>query len=105
VRWSLCNGPFLISANIPRNGLDGTIISENKPSAAQSRYRGQRARRTRLQQALIAKVPSDVIKLNKKLVALRDLGSDGVQLRFEDGEEVEADLVIGADGIRSVCPN
>lgn len=78
-------------------------MSENKPSAAQPKYRGQRARRTRLQQALIAKVPSNVIKLNKKLVALRDLGSDGVQLRFEDGEEGQVDIVIGADGIRSVC--
>jgi salicylate hydroxylase len=60
-------------------------------------------RRTRLQAALIAKVPEGVIKLRKRLVSLSDLGTEGVRLVFEDGEEVVADLVVGGDGIRSVC--
>jgi salicylate hydroxylase len=51
---------------------------------------------------LIKQVPPEAIKLNKKLVVLEDEGDKGVRLEFEDGETVIADLVIGADGIRSV---
>ena len=71
-----------------------------------------RARRTRLQAALLEKVPRDVFQFGKKLVALHDVddnddGSDqgkkgGVRLVFQDGTEATADLVVGADGIRSV---
>jgi salicylate hydroxylase len=51
---------------------------------------------------LKAKVPEGIIQLKKKLVLMEDLGADGVRLTFEDGEVAIADLVIGADGIRSV---
>jgi salicylate hydroxylase len=44
-----------------------------------------------------------MIHLKKALKSLVDLG-DSVQLNFEDGSEVHADLVVGADGIRSVGP-
>jgi salicylate hydroxylase len=53
-----------------------------------------------LQQALITKVPPGIICLNKRLIALHDLNNEGVLLLFEDGEEVIADLVRGADGLR-----
>lgn len=43
------------------------------------------------------------IKLRKRLVSLTNIVEGGVLLVFEDGEEVVADLVIGGDGIRSVC--
>lgn len=43
-----------------------------------------------------------MIKLGKKIVGLQDLGTDGIRLKFADGAEVIADLVVGADGIRSV---
>jgi len=66
------------------------------------KYRGQRVRRTRLQAALIAKVPDGVIKLRKRLASLENLDGEGARLVFDDGEEVIADLVIGGDGIRSV---
>lgn len=48
------------------------------------------------------KVPENLIEFNKKLVALEDLGKDGVRVSFEDGTERIVDLVVGADGIRSV---
>lgn len=60
-------------------------------------------RRTRLQAALIAQVPEGVIKLRKRLASLNNIDEGGARLVFEDGEEVVADLVIGGDGIRSVC--
>jgi salicylate hydroxylase len=59
-------------------------------------------KRTRLQAALISKVPPGIIQLNKKLVSIHDAGTQGVHLTFEDGAETIADLVVGGDGIRSV---
>jgi hypothetical protein len=86
-----------------RNGLNGKVLKEMPSAVAvEPRYRAQRVRRTRLQAALIAKVPEGVIKLRKRLVSLNDLGAGGARLVFEDGEEVVADLVVGGDGIRSV---
>jgi salicylate hydroxylase len=49
----------------------------------------------------VAKVPKGVIQLNKRLVSLEDRGPDGVELKFQDGDIFAADLVVGADGIRS----
>ncbi len=56
-----------------------------------------------LQEALADKAPGELIEFNKKLVGLEDLGKEGVRVSFEDGTERIVDLVVGADGIRSVC--
>ncbi|OAL26876.1 hypothetical protein AYO20_09909 [Fonsecaea nubica] len=84
-----------------RNGLNGQII-DTRTSSMPVKYRARRVRRTRLQSALIKQVAPGVIRLNKRLVALKNLPQGGVSLRFEDGFETTADLVVGADGIRSV---
>jgi salicylate hydroxylase len=55
-----------------------------------------------LQAALGAQVPKGIIRFNKKLVSMENLEYGGVRLVFQDGTETTADLVIGADGIRSV---
>lgn len=53
-------------------------------------------------------MPEGVIKLGKKLEKIVDLGGGGgedsgvVELTFTDGTSETADLVVGADGIRSV---
>lgn len=46
-------------------------------------------------------MPKGTIKLGRKLVRLNDLGASGVELAFADGSTAIADLVVGADGIRS----
>ncbi|ROV99062.1 hypothetical protein VMCG_06630 [Cytospora schulzeri] len=61
-----------------------------------------RTQRTKLQSALLAHVPPGVIQLSKKLEKLVDLGAEGVELKFVDGTSEKADLVVGADGIRSI---
>lgn len=61
-----------------------------------------RTQRTKLQSALLSHVKQGVIHLSKKLVLLSDQGVDGVELHFQDGTVAVADLVVGADGIRSV---
>lgn len=67
-------------------------------------YEARRVKRLVLQEALAEKVPEGLIEFNKKLVGLKDLGKDGVKVLFEDGTETIVDLVVGADGIRSVGP-
>lgn len=77
-----------------------------------------RTQRTALQSALLAHVPPGTIQLGKKLAKLTNVPGDGgggdgngdgsgggrgvVELAFADGTAATADLVVGADGIRSV---
>ncbi|KIX94173.1 uncharacterized protein Z520_10199 [Fonsecaea multimorphosa CBS 102226] len=84
-----------------RNGLNGEIL-DTRSSSMPVQYKPRRVRRTRLQSALIKQVAPGTIKLNKRLVAVKNLPQGGVSLAFEDGFETTVDLVVGADGIRSV---
>lgn len=53
-----------------------------------------------LHAALAAAVPANTVRLRKQLVGLDSRGERTV-LRFADGTSAEADVVVGADGIRS----
>ena len=83
------------------NGKTGEELSR-QPRDLNVKHPQIRTQRTNLQSALLAHVPPGVIQLSKKLVHMVDKGSDGVELQFKDGTSVIADLVVGADGIRSV---
>jgi salicylate hydroxylase len=50
--------------------------------------------------ALVSVLPEGMIRVGYKLTDIEDLG-DRAQITFANGEKVTADLVIGADGIRS----
>lgn len=50
----------------------------------------------------MAHIPKNTLQLGRKVTRIEDLGSAGVSLIFADGSQTEVDLVIGADGIRSV---
>jgi salicylate hydroxylase len=86
-----------------RNGLTGELLKTTGQGKYPVKYHSQRVRRTRLQSALKAKVPEGIIKLKKRLSTLENLGAEGVKLIFDDGTEATADLVVGGDGVRSVC--
>ncbi|WP_340373797.1 FAD-dependent monooxygenase [Streptomyces sp. SS7] len=58
-------------------------------------------RRSDLHAALLRLLPAGTVRPGKACVAV-DEHADGAELRFLDGTAVEADLVVGADGIRSV---
>lgn len=97
----------------PRNGRTGAELHKNYrpgdpewPAGDWKERPTIRTQRTKLQSALLAHVPPGVIRLSKKLESVSDLGdNDGVELNFADGTAETADLVVGADGIRSVrCP-
>lgn len=66
------------------------------------RHHTTRFHRGHLHSALLQHVPKDSIHLNKK-VASAAATDDKVTLYFEDGSEAHGDLLIGADGIKSVC--
>lgn len=66
------------------------------------RHHTTRFHRGHLHSALLQHVPKESIHLNKK-VASAVATDDKVTLYFEDGSEAHGDLLIGADGIKSVC--
>src|SRR4051794_32366615 len=47
-------------------------------------------------------VPPDIIRQNHKLAGLNRNPDNSVRLSFTNGETVQADVVIGADGVHSV---
>lgn len=57
--------------------------------------------RAALHQVLLNKLPAGTVQLNYKLVSLEQR-ADKVHLKFENQNEAEADVVIGADGIKSI---
>ncbi|CAI7620736.1 unnamed protein product [Penicillium discolor] len=62
---------------------------------------GQTAlRRADFLNALVELVPADIVHFGKRLSTLVE-NENGVVLGFEDGEVVNADVVVGCDGIRS----
>jgi len=60
-----------------------------------------RYHRAHLQKALLEHVPNDIIQLKKRVAAV-DVGDEKVRLEFADGSIATADLLLGADGLRSV---
>ena len=56
--------------------------------------------RAELQQLLAAELDPGVIHLGARCTGFQDSGQ-GVTARFADGREVQADVLIGADGVRS----
>jgi 2-polyprenyl-6-methoxyphenol hydroxylase-like FAD-dependent oxidoreductase len=57
--------------------------------------------RARLQQVLLQELDQSKIHLNKRLASLNQ-SENGVDLVFEDGTKINAEVVIGADGIKSI---
>ncbi|EFX03988.1 salicylate hydroxylase [Grosmannia clavigera kw1407] len=87
-----------------RDAVTGVLLAEKHHSADTPPHQVScRMLRSKLQRALLSAVDASRIRLSKKLVALEEAGSSGgFRLAFEDGETATFDLVIGADGIRSV---
>lgn len=85
--------------------MTGEVLYQYPPYVGEARYHDTRVRRTVLQDALKSRVPSNVIRLQKRLVDVITQPDGGVTALFEDGTSAYADLIIGADGIRSVSEN
>lgn len=57
--------------------------------------------RAKLQKALLEVLPADILHLGKKAVSTQ-VDEKGATVFFEDNTSVRADIVVGADGIKSV---
>lgn len=101
----MCSIILTLSSLRPiRNGKTGEELHRRNPEIREGdRYYPMRTQRITLQSALLSHVRPNTIQLSKKLAQMTDQGAEGVELRFKDGTVVTADLVVGADGIRSVC--
>ncbi len=92
-------------ADIPmifRHWKTNEIIGKDEhENVTEHLHRTARYHRAHLHQALLENAPKNIIHLGKKLLTA-EVDVDGVSLGFEDGTSVKADLVLGADGLRSV---
>ena len=93
-----------------RNARTGVLIAKRYTSDDTPPHQAScRMVRAKLQRALLSAVDVSRVRVGKKLVLLERQATDssspatgGFRLVFDDGEEAFADLVVGADGIRSV---
>ncbi|KAI0712773.1 hypothetical protein C8T65DRAFT_646857 [Cerioporus squamosus] len=85
------------------NGRNGAYIkAQRDPPGIPDEKLHIRTHRARLQEALLKAAPQERLHLKKRLTKVDFLSTGGVKLTFEDGFETFVDLVVGADGIRSV---
>jgi salicylate hydroxylase len=95
---------FEVSALIYRDGRSGRLIGTHHMGPEYRQRFGAPfvgIHRADLQAILSAAVGLDRIRLRKRLVDIHDTGTRA-ELRFDDGSRAEADLVVGADGARSI---
>ncbi|MFF4238853.1 FAD-dependent monooxygenase [Actinomadura geliboluensis] len=88
-----------------RRWRDGTVLSAEDLASACERLYGEHtytAHRADLLDVLRSAVPDDAVRLGKRCVELTVRAQGQPVLRFADGETVEPDVVIGADGIHSI---
>jgi salicylate hydroxylase len=80
----------------------GRIISKTDGATSAARFgaRGCTIHRADLLDVLAQSVPADVVTLSARCESVTS-GDSGASARFTDGSEIEADIVVGADGIHS----
>jgi len=93
----------ILNFSLDRNGRTGELIEEafHPPNIPESQ-RSSRVVRAKLQAALLKEIDQSRVVVGKKLVEVNPLPNGKVKIRFEDGPTDEVDLLVGADGIRSV---
>lgn len=87
-----------------RRWVDGTVLSSENLETACERLYGEHtytAHRADLLDAVAAAVPSGLTRLGKRAIEV-SLHAGKPVVRFEDGEIIRPDIVIGADGIHSI---
>lgn len=82
--------------------MTGEVLATRGISKLPPKYETQRVRRSNLQAALLKRVPKGTIELRKRLISMENLDNGEVKLKFEDEMETDVDLVVGADGVRSI---
>ena len=96
---------FLPQATVGRDWRSGKVVFRTPLAGECERLYGApyvQIHRADLQRILSEKLPPSAVRLGQRCVALRTERKAAIA-RFADGREVEADLVVAADGIRSVA--
>lgn len=94
-------GPSNI-AMIYRHWKTNEVIGKDEhETVTEHLHHTSRYHRAHLHQALLENVPKEIVHLGKKLVAA-EVNDEGVTLNFKDGTSATADILLGADGLRSV---
>ncbi len=87
---------------VTRNGKTGRVISRTSRQQQSALFgtTGATVHRADLLDVLAHSLPSHIVTLGARCVGVE--ADDGVAVaRFQDGSEVEADAIVGADGIHS----
>jgi salicylate hydroxylase len=84
-----------------RRGRDGKVIFETHSSGPLQRMRSVTLHRGHLLKVLEQALPVERLHPNRRGMRVEDLG-DRARVCFQDGSTVDADVVVGADGIHSV---
>lgn len=96
------NSPRVSLLNPCRHWKSNQIVSvDTHTKVSDRRHLTTRFHRGHLHAALLGHVPKSSIHLNKR-IARADVNQNDAVLFFEDGTEAHGDILIAADGIRSV---
>ena len=82
-----------------RNGLTGELVT----SVICANTGQESVHRTLFAKDLVSLLPEGSFHMGKRLVDVTKRLNDRYILHFADGESVDADVVVGADGIKSKC--
>jgi 2-polyprenyl-6-methoxyphenol hydroxylase-like FAD-dependent oxidoreductase len=95
----LAEGPDVAAGGGAVRAADGSILVNYDPDAIAERYGAPLValHRGELLDALLARLGPQRVRLGSRLVEL-----DASAMRFEDGSQARDDLIVGADGLRSV---
>ncbi|CVL08011.1 uncharacterized protein FMAN_09662 [Fusarium mangiferae] len=86
-----------------RDGISGVVVKQTYPPAHVAPHQAPcRIHRGKLQRALLKETDSSRIRPGMKLVNVELLPCGKLRLIFDDGFTDDVDLLVGADGIRSV---
>ncbi|CAJ0548454.1 Ff.00g020670.m01.CDS01 [Fusarium sp. VM40] len=86
-----------------RDGISGILVKQTYPPPHVPRHQAPcRVHRGRLQRALLKETDQRRIRPGMKLVSVEQLPCGKLRLAFDDGFTDNVDLLVGADGIRSV---
>src|SRR5216117_1291872 len=87
---------------VMRNWKTGRVIgrTSREQQTASFGIPGATVHRADLLDVLAGALPADLVRLGKRCTEVRPDG-DVAMARFADGSEIEADIIVGADGIHS----
>jgi len=88
---------------VTRNGKTSRVISRTsrQRQAALFGIEGATVHRADLLDVLADALPAGIVSLGKRCAQVRWSDGDVAVARFADGSEIEADIIVGADGIHS----